>query len=119
MPTVEAIEQELLAALGRLTPNKNGVGVILSEADITRVEKPWGYELHWAKTERYVGKTPHTKKKNKNEDVCVFLETAIRDGEGEMKRESGRQPKPPKTEKRKRKYKKTKETRRKSRVLKK
>ena len=26
---------------------------------ITRVEKPWGYELHWAKTERYVGKLIH------------------------------------------------------------
>ena len=25
----------------------------------TRVEKPWGYELHWAKTERYVGKILH------------------------------------------------------------
>jgi quercetin dioxygenase-like cupin family protein len=24
-----------------------------------RVEKPWGYELHWAKTERYVGKVIH------------------------------------------------------------
>ena len=28
-------------------------------ADITRVEKPWGYELHWAKTDRYVGKLIH------------------------------------------------------------
>ena len=27
--------------------------------DITRVEKPWGYELHWAKTDRYVGKLIH------------------------------------------------------------
>jgi quercetin dioxygenase-like cupin family protein len=26
---------------------------------VTRVEKPWGYELHWAKTERYVGKILH------------------------------------------------------------
>ena len=26
---------------------------------ITRVEKPWGYELHWAKTDRYVGKLIH------------------------------------------------------------
>ena len=24
-----------------------------------RVEKPWGYELHWAKTEKYVGKILH------------------------------------------------------------
>jgi len=27
--------------------------------EITRVEKPWGYELHWAKTDRYVGKILH------------------------------------------------------------
>ena len=26
---------------------------------ISRVEKPWGYELHWAKTDRYVGKLIH------------------------------------------------------------
>jgi mannose-6-phosphate isomerase len=30
-----------------------------SVSDIPRVEKPWGYELHWAKTERYVGKIIH------------------------------------------------------------
>ncbi len=23
---------------------------------LTKVEKPWGYELHWAKTDKYVGK---------------------------------------------------------------
>jgi mannose-6-phosphate isomerase len=28
-------------------------------ADIKRVEKPWGYELHWAQTDRYVGKLIH------------------------------------------------------------
>jgi mannose-6-phosphate isomerase len=26
---------------------------------VTRVDKPWGYELHWAKTDRYVGKLIH------------------------------------------------------------
>lgn len=26
---------------------------------VTRVEKPWGYELHWAKADRYVGKLIH------------------------------------------------------------
>jgi mannose-6-phosphate isomerase len=30
-------------------------------SDIPRVEKPWGYELHWAKTDRYVGKIIHIK----------------------------------------------------------
>ena len=29
---------------------------------IPRVEKPWGYELHWAKTDRYVGKLIHLNK---------------------------------------------------------
>ena len=28
---------------------------------MTRVEKPWGYELHWALTDRYVGKVLHVK----------------------------------------------------------
>jgi quercetin dioxygenase-like cupin family protein len=30
--------------------------------DVKRVEKPWGYELHWAVTERYVGKLIHVNK---------------------------------------------------------
>jgi quercetin dioxygenase-like cupin family protein len=30
--------------------------------NVTRVDKPWGYELHWAKTDRYVGKVIHIKK---------------------------------------------------------
>jgi mannose-6-phosphate isomerase len=28
---------------------------------VTRVEKPWGHELIWAKTDRYVGKILHIK----------------------------------------------------------
>jgi mannose-6-phosphate isomerase-like protein (cupin superfamily) len=31
----------------------------VTKADVTRVDKPWGYELHWAKTDRYVGKVIH------------------------------------------------------------
>ena len=31
-------------------------------SEVTRVEKPWGYELHWAKTDRYVGKVIHINK---------------------------------------------------------
>lgn len=27
--------------------------------NVTRVDKPWGYELWWARTERYVGKVLH------------------------------------------------------------
>ena len=31
----------------------------MGSGDVARVEKPWGYELHWAKTDRYVGKVIH------------------------------------------------------------
>lgn len=31
-------------------------------ADIKRVEKPWGYELWWAHTDKYVGKILHIDK---------------------------------------------------------
>jgi mannose-6-phosphate isomerase len=34
----------------------------MSVSDIPRVDKPWGYELHWAKTDRYVGKIIHIDK---------------------------------------------------------
>lgn len=34
----------------------------MSDSDVKRVEKPWGYELHWATTDRYVGKVIHVKK---------------------------------------------------------
>jgi len=33
----------------------------MNETSVTRVDKPWGYELHWARTERYVGKILHIK----------------------------------------------------------
>ena len=36
-----------------------------SKRKITRVEKPWGYELIWAKTKDYVGKMLHIKKGHK------------------------------------------------------
>jgi mannose-6-phosphate isomerase-like protein (cupin superfamily) len=32
---------------------------MLESADGTRVDKPWGYELRWAITDRYVGKVLH------------------------------------------------------------
>ena len=31
------------------------------DGGVARVDKPWGYELHWAKTDRYVGKVLHVK----------------------------------------------------------
>ena len=33
--------------------------------EIEKVDKPWGYELIWAKTDRYVGKVLHVKKGHK------------------------------------------------------
>src|SRR3954467_7469017 len=33
----------------------------MAEHKPTRVEKPWGHELIWARTERYVGKILHIK----------------------------------------------------------
>ena len=34
----------------------------VKRADESRVEKPWGYELVWAKTDRYLGKVLHITK---------------------------------------------------------
>jgi len=31
-------------------------------ADQTRVDKPWGYEIRWATTDRYLGKVLHVNK---------------------------------------------------------
>lgn len=33
----------------------------MTDRGATRVEKPWGYELIWAKTDRYVGKVIHVR----------------------------------------------------------
>ena len=37
----------------------------MSKQAIQRVEKPWGYELIWARTQDYVGKILHIKKGHK------------------------------------------------------
>ena len=56
LATVDEIERR--AARGAQPPDAHqGSNVVNGE--ITRVEKPWGYELHWAKTDRYVGKLIH------------------------------------------------------------
>lgn len=31
----------------------------MNAKDVTRVDKPWGHELHWATTDRYAGKVLH------------------------------------------------------------
>nr|AIE90713.1 cupin 2 domain-containing protein [uncultured marine thaumarchaeote AD1000_06_A03] len=65
----------------------------MDSSDVIRVEKPWGYELHWAKTDRYVGKIIHVNAghalslqyhKLKDETVLLWagqLEFEIREGD--------------------------------------
>jgi mannose-6-phosphate isomerase-like protein (cupin superfamily) len=67
--------------------------------DVTRVEKPWGYELHWAITDRYVGKILHVKSGHalslqyhnfKDETIYLYsgrLLFEIQEGERVVKRE--------------------------------
>jgi len=68
--------------------------------DETRVEKPWGYEIWWARTDRYVGKILHVKQGEslslqyhnvKDETIRVLqgrllLETKQRDDPGALRR---------------------------------
>ena len=51
-----------------------------------RVEKPWGYELIWARTDRYVGKVLHVKKGeslsyqyHKIKDETIYLLSGLLD----------------------------------------
>ena len=53
-------------------------------ANPTRVDKPWGYELHWAKTDRYVGKLIHVNKGHalslqyhNKKDETIFLHAGL------------------------------------------
>ena len=74
-------------------------GVIVADPEITRVEKPWGYELHWAKTERYVGKLIHVNaghalslQYHNLKDETIYLHSGkllfeIQEGENLVKRE--------------------------------
>ena len=69
LSTAAAIEamlrRELARALRRdaeaAQPTSEGVEPKLTEIP-KRVEKPWGYELWWARTDRYVGKILHVKR---------------------------------------------------------
>ena len=66
---------------------------------VTRVDKPWGYELHWAKTERYVGKLIHVDaghalslQYHNQKDETIYLASGrmlfeIKEGEELVKRE--------------------------------
>ncbi len=67
--------------------------------EVTRVEKPWGYELHWAKTDRYVGKLIHVKaghalslQYHNLKDETIYLHAGrllfeIGDGDAQVERE--------------------------------
>lgn len=67
--------------------------------EITKVEKPWGHELHWAKTSRYVGKIIHVKaghalslQYHNEKDETIYLSSGrlmfeIQEGEGLQRRE--------------------------------
>jgi mannose-6-phosphate isomerase len=54
--------------------------MVVSRADDTRVDKPWGYEIRWAITDRYLGKILHVNKGealslqyHERKDECILL----------------------------------------------
>lgn len=56
------------------------------KAPIKRVEKPWGYELIFAKTDSYVGKLLHIKKGHKlslqyhkEKEETIYLQSGVMD----------------------------------------
>lgn len=71
----------------------------MGDEGVTRVDKPWGYELHWAKTSKYVGKVIHVKAGHalslqyhtkKDETILLWsgrLRFEIREGEKLVERE--------------------------------
>jgi mannose-6-phosphate isomerase-like protein (cupin superfamily) len=67
--------------------------------EVAKVDKPWGYELHWAKTDRYVGKIIHVNaghalslQYHNLKDETIYLHSGrllfeIQEGESLVKRE--------------------------------
>ncbi len=58
----------------------------ISPASTSRVDKPWGYELRWAITERYLGKILHVKRGealslqyHERKDECILLSAGVLD----------------------------------------
>jgi mannose-6-phosphate isomerase len=54
--------------------------VVVRRAEETRVDKPWGYEIRWAITDRYLGKILHVNKGealslqyHERKDECILL----------------------------------------------
>ncbi|HEU4926275.1 MAG TPA: hypothetical protein VFT24_04470 [Vicinamibacterales bacterium] len=70
-----------------------------NETIMNRVEKPWGFELHWAKTDKYVGKLIHVNaghalslQYHNRKDETIFLWSGrmlfeIKEGDQLVKRE--------------------------------
>src|SRR3954454_15929558 len=83
------------AAIIRARPGRL---VSAARARLTRVEKPWGWELWWAHTERYVGKILHINRggalsyqfhREKDETIYVLrgtLELDLAPGGGRRRR---------------------------------
>ena len=69
----------------------------VKRADETRVDKPWGYEIRWAVTDRYLGKILHINRgealslqyhERKDETLLVMagkLDFEVGDGSGALK----------------------------------
>lgn len=70
----------------------------IRRADSTKVDKPWGYEIRWAITDRYLGKILHVNKGealslqyHERKDECLLVNKGAVDIEiggldGELKR---------------------------------
>jgi mannose-6-phosphate isomerase len=58
----------------------------ITKAADGRVDKPWGYELRWATTDRYLGKILHVKRGealslqyHERKDECILLSSGVLD----------------------------------------
>ena len=68
------------------------------KADETRVDKPWGYEIRWAVTERYLGKILHINRGealslqyHEQKDECIMvvrgsMDFELDDEQGELRK---------------------------------
>jgi quercetin dioxygenase-like cupin family protein len=61
-------------------------GSPLTKATDSKVDKPWGYELRWAITERYLGKILHVNRGealslqyHERKDECILLSSGVLD----------------------------------------
>jgi mannose-6-phosphate isomerase len=68
------------------------------KADETRVDKPWGYEIRWAVTDRYLGKILHVNRGealslqyHEQKDECILvirgsMDLELDDEQGELRK---------------------------------